>query len=60
MTVLHQIASSVGMGEVLGLTTLLFLIAFVGWTVWAWAPSNKLRMEQAARIPLDEDDDHAP
>lgn len=56
MTVRHQIAEMVAGGELLGIMTALFLLAFIGWTVWAWAPRNREAMERYGRIPLDDGD----
>jgi cbb3-type cytochrome oxidase subunit 3 len=53
VNVLHQGAEMARMGWLLGLTTLLFMAIQVGWAVWAYAPSQRQRMEEAARIPLD-------
>ena len=57
MTVRHQIAELVAGGEVLGVMTALFLLAFIGWTVWAYRPANRDAMERYGRIPFDGDDD---
>jgi cbb3-type cytochrome oxidase subunit 3 len=32
--------------------TVIFLAWFVGWTIWAFLPSNRARFEEAARMPL--------
>jgi cbb3-type cytochrome oxidase subunit 3 len=39
----------------MGMMTAIFLAFFVGWTVWAWWPTNRQKMIDAARIPLDDD-----
>jgi cbb3-type cytochrome oxidase subunit 3 len=44
------------LGWLLGLTTASFIAVFVGWTLWAWLPSNRHRMDAAARIPFEGDD----
>lgn len=54
--VLAEAAGSVQLGWLLGLMTIVFLIAFLGWTWWAFAPSRRARMEEYARMPLDEGD----
>lgn len=59
MTVLHQIAASVDLGEMLGVTTALFLAAFMAWTAWAYAPGNRERHERAGRIPFEDGEDDA-
>ncbi len=43
------------MGTLLGIMTAVFLACFVGWTVWAWLPRNRKNMEEASRLPLDDD-----
>jgi cbb3-type cytochrome oxidase subunit 3 len=50
--VLQAAAESVRLGWLLGLTTVVFVVWFVGWTVWAYLPRNKQMMEEAARMPL--------
>jgi len=50
--VLQAAAEQVRLGWLLGLTTVVFLAWFVGWTVWAYLPSNRERMEEAARMPF--------
>jgi len=50
--ILETAASNVGLGWMLGLMTAFFLMWFVGWTVWAFLPANKRKMEEAARLPL--------
>lgn len=54
--VLREAANSVQLGWLLGLMTLVFLIAFVGWTWWAFAPSRRALMEEYGRMPFDEGD----
>ncbi len=48
------LAHSSGEGLLMGTMTVIFLVFFVGWAVWAWLPANKDRMEAAARMPLDD------
>ena len=52
--VLREAAGSVQLGWLLGLMTIVFFIAFLGWTWWAFAPSRRTRMEEYARMPLDD------
>jgi cbb3-type cytochrome oxidase subunit 3 len=40
-------------GWVMGLMTLVFLLFFLAWTAWAWAPRNRQKMIDAAAMPLD-------
>ena len=53
-TLTHAAAASNELGWLLGGMTLAFLIFFTAWTVWAWAPANRDRLNAAARMPLDE------
>lgn len=53
--VIRQAAESVEMGWLLGLMTIVFLAAFVGWTWWAYAPSRRQLMEEYGRIPFDDE-----
>ena len=50
--VLQAAAEHVQLGWVLGVMTVIFLAWFVGWTIWAFLPSNRARFEKAARMPL--------
>ena len=52
--VVRAAAESVELGWLLGAMTIVFLVAFLGWTWWAYAPSRKALMEEYARIPFDE------
>lgn len=52
--VVKMAAESVQLGWLLGLMTLVFLVVFLGWAWWAFAPSRKTRMEEYGRIPFDE------
>ena len=56
MTVIHQIAETVDFGWLLGLMTVVFLITFIAWAVWAWLPGNKEAFEAASLLPLDDGD----
>lgn len=38
-----------------GLMTALLLVLFVGLWVWAWLPARKKHFEEAARLPLEDD-----
>jgi cytochrome c oxidase cbb3-type subunit IV len=43
-------------GIVRALGTLTLFLSFVGLCVWAWAPAQRRRFDEAARLPfLDED-----
>ena len=43
-------------GWIMGLTTIVFMACFIGWTLWAYSSANRERMNEAARLPLLEDD----
>lgn len=55
-TVLAQGAATAQWGEVSGVSTLVFLLCFVGWVVYLWSPSQKQSLDQAARLPLDSEE----
>ena len=40
----------------MGVTTVLFMVCFVGWTWWAYSRANRERMNEAALLPLLEDE----
>jgi cbb3-type cytochrome oxidase subunit 3 len=46
-------AQTARLGWIMGLMTVVFLIAFTGWTWWAYSRRNAARMERAARMPFD-------
>jgi len=52
---IREAASSVDMGWLLGLMTVVFLLAFLWWIWWAYAPSRRSLMEEYGRIPFDEE-----
>lgn len=39
-----------------GLMTALLLVLFVGIWIWAWLPSRKKAFDEAARLPLEDDE----
>lgn len=41
---------------ILSVWTVIVTILFTGIAAWAWSSKNKARFEEAARIPLDDDD----
>lgn len=51
---IREAAQSVQLGWLLGAMTILFLVAFLGWAWWAYAPSRRELMEEYGRIPFDE------
>ena len=50
----NQAEATVQGGVFLGVMTVIFLVFFVGWALWAYDPSRKDEMDEAARMPLDE------
>jgi cbb3-type cytochrome oxidase subunit 3 len=42
---------------IMGLTTALFLLCFMGWSWWAYAKHNRQKFEDAAMLPLTTGDD---
>ena len=53
MNPLRQAAvESVSGAWIMALMTVLFLIFFLGWVVWAYAGRNRAAFEEAARLPL--------
>jgi hypothetical protein len=51
-TVLKAAQEGVQLGWVLGVMTVVFLVIFMAWVVWAYHPRNKSLMEEAARMPF--------
>jgi cytochrome c oxidase cbb3-type subunit 4 len=43
-------------GVLRGIGTLVLMLSFVALCIWAYSPRQKSRFDQAARLPLDEDD----
>lgn len=41
---------------ILSIWTVIVTILFIGIALWAWSSKNKARFEEAARIPLEDDD----
>jgi cytochrome c oxidase cbb3-type subunit 4 len=41
------------------LGTLTLFLAFVGLCLWAWAPSQKRRFDEASRLPFLDENDNA-
>jgi cbb3-type cytochrome oxidase subunit 3 len=51
--VLRAGAETAELGTLMGLATIVFVAALVGWTTWAWWPGRREQMEAAGRIPLE-------
>lgn len=50
----EQAERTVTGGLLLGVMTAVFLLFFIGWALWAYAPHRKDEMDAAARMPLDD------
>ncbi len=53
--VLGQGAGTVEHAWIMGLVTIVFLAVFVGLIWWTYSRRNRARMEQAARLPLEDE-----
>ena len=47
-------------GHIVGVITVLLLVAFIGIWVWAWLPRHKAVFSRMARVPLERDDAPPP
>lgn len=54
MNPVRDAAATAELGWVAGVMTAAFLLFFVAWTVWAYWPGNRARLEAAARLPFDD------
>lgn len=41
-------------GGMMGVMTILFMLFFFGMILWAWSPRNRAHMEDASRMPFDD------
>ena len=55
--ILHEAGASSQLGWLMGVTTVVFLAAFLFWTWWAWTAKNKARWEADSRLPLNDGGD---
>jgi cytochrome c oxidase cbb3-type subunit 4 len=47
-------------GHIVGIATVIVMLAFIGIWVWAWHPQHKPDFDALAKLPLeDEEDDKA-
>lgn len=53
--IIRAAVDSIQLGWVLGIMTVVFVAAFVFWTWYAYAPSHRRRMDEAAQLPLHDD-----
>ena len=51
---IREASGSVQGGWILGLVTVLFLISFLWWVWYAYAPSHKEMHDETARLPLED------
>ncbi len=54
MTVLKEGATMVQLGWTMGVMTVVFMGAMIGWIAWVWSPSRRAAMEEAANMPFEE------
>lgn len=52
-TLMREAGASVEMGWLLGVMTAVFFASFLYWIWYAYAPSRKPMMDEAALIPFD-------
>jgi len=52
-TVFRAASEALTAGWMMGTMTIIFMVFFGAWTIWAWLPRNRERFEAAARLPLD-------
>lgn len=45
---------------VAGLITAVLLVLFVAGWIWIWLPQHKAALDEAARMPLEDEGDKAP
>lgn len=50
--ILNLAAESVTLGWLLGIMTVFFLVSFLGWIWWAYTPSHRAMMDEAALLPF--------
>lgn len=55
--VLNLAAESVSLGWLMGIMTVFFLLAFLGWVWWAYTPRHRTMMEEAALLPFTDGDE---
>jgi len=44
-------------GQVVGIATVIVMLAFIGIWIWAWLPQHKRDFDALARLPMEEDED---
>ncbi|MBW1880099.1 MAG: cbb3-type cytochrome c oxidase subunit 3 [Deltaproteobacteria bacterium] len=58
--VFQAAAEANDLGWLMGVTTILFILSFLGWVWWAYSPSRKAHFEEAGRIPFDDESGGVP
>jgi len=43
-----------------GMVTTGLMLLFIGGWIWAWRPARKAAFDAAARLPLQDDQEHGP
>lgn len=57
MNVLQEGARAAPYGWVLGVVTIVFMVAFVAWIWWLFARKNRRRFDEAANLPFSNGDE---
>ena len=52
--IIREAADGAQLGWLMGLTTVVFVLAFLFWVWWAWTARNKTRWEADSRLPLND------
>ncbi len=55
--IVNAAADGSELGWLMGITTVLFIAAFVFWSWWAYTKTNKARWEADSRLPLNDGGD---
>ncbi len=58
MNVLQEGARAAPYGWLLGVVTLVFIVAFAGWVWWLFRRTNRKRFDDAAELPLSDGDEY--
>ena len=54
---LREAANTAELTWIMGVMTAAFLVFFLAWTWWAYSPSRREIMDEAARMPLTDGED---
>jgi len=44
-------------GHIVGIATVIVMLAFIGIWVWAWLPQHKPDFDALAKLPMEDDED---